>query len=710
MEKDMNNTMIARLLAKENISVQHGNYRTAFFDVEKRVLGLPQWKDMGKDVYDLLVGHEVGHALFTPADGWHDSAKEIPGCPRAYINIVEDIRIENLIQRQYPGLVGSFKRGYGVLDNEDFFGIADKDVNEMHIADRINLKSKLRDLIDVEFKDEESGIIKQVFAVETWEDVLSACRALYEFVEASKEDEPEDKNDTESFGLEMSDDPGQSDGTSDSEEGTSDESDNMDNTSSSKSSGEEGDAESESPESSTVESSEDTDKSEQTEAYVAGEGGHECETDAAFRQRESDLLDVDDYGRMKEVVKAITREQTNYMLVPYKEVFDIRDETEAEWVKLDLKTEVSEETLSSYATFLEESKKFVNLMAKEFEMRKMAYRYNRSQTSRSGSLNMNKLHAYKVTDDIFNSVTQLADAKSHGLVMFVDWSGSMGGVANDVMKQTLILAQFCKKVSIPFEVYSFTSGNRRPNMDVQVGQIDHERTKIVQLLSSRMSKADYIRGMRDIFIMSASVHRKLAWTDDMGGTPLNETVMASRFIIRDFKEANNIQKTNVVFMTDGDAQNFYVRSDWENTNPTNGMRIDMDGKMIDAPRNGRNVTPALFKALSKECNLIGYFISDSMQAFRSKVYQANKGYIPNEKMNTMRKQYSKNKFVEMDSVLGYDKFFILKADKGALNTDQEDLEIAADATRSQIRSAFKKHANSKKANKILATQFAKMVA
>ena len=92
-------TTLARLLAKENITVVHGNFRTAFFDVEKRTLGLPLWKDRGKDVYDLLTGHEVGHALFTPPEGWHDSTSQIPGIPRSYVNVVEDVRIEKLVQR-----------------------------------------------------------------------------------------------------------------------------------------------------------------------------------------------------------------------------------------------------------------------------------------------------------------------------------------------------------------------------------------------------------------------------------------------------------------------------------------------------------------------------------------------------------------------------------------------------------------------------------
>ena len=99
------NPMLAKLLAKENLTVEHGNYKTAWFDVKNRVLGLPIWKDHGKDVYDLLVGHEVGHALYTPYEGIHSSNEEIKGCPRDYINVVEDARIERKIRETYPGLI-----------------------------------------------------------------------------------------------------------------------------------------------------------------------------------------------------------------------------------------------------------------------------------------------------------------------------------------------------------------------------------------------------------------------------------------------------------------------------------------------------------------------------------------------------------------------------------------------------------------------------
>ena len=102
----MNKGILPKLLAKENITIQHGNYNTAWFDIKNRVLGLPNWKDMGKDVYDLLIGHEVGHALETPFEGWHDSPEQLEGCPRSYINVIEDARIERNIKQNYAGLIG----------------------------------------------------------------------------------------------------------------------------------------------------------------------------------------------------------------------------------------------------------------------------------------------------------------------------------------------------------------------------------------------------------------------------------------------------------------------------------------------------------------------------------------------------------------------------------------------------------------------------
>jgi hypothetical protein len=179
-------SMLARLLSKENISVQHGKFQTAFFDVKNRVLGLPVWKDKGKDVYDLLVGHEVGHALYTPRDALDG---KLP-CRKDYLNIVEDVRIEKMIRATYPGLVGSFRRGYDVLNTEDFFGIKGKDVQALAIGDRVNLKAKLASSINIAFSSDEQAVVNQVMAVQTWDDVVAAAIALQNLAQAQAEENP----------------------------------------------------------------------------------------------------------------------------------------------------------------------------------------------------------------------------------------------------------------------------------------------------------------------------------------------------------------------------------------------------------------------------------------------------------------------------------------------------------------------------------------
>jgi len=69
-------SLLAKMLATENIHVVHKKMPTAYFDTKNRELGLPILKEMNGDIYDLMTLHEVGHALWTPEDGWHSSANK----------------------------------------------------------------------------------------------------------------------------------------------------------------------------------------------------------------------------------------------------------------------------------------------------------------------------------------------------------------------------------------------------------------------------------------------------------------------------------------------------------------------------------------------------------------------------------------------------------------------------------------------------------
>ena len=97
-------SQLAKLLATEDLIVEHKQCQTAEFNVGTRVLTLPLWDKASNTVYDMLVGHEVGHALFTPDRDWF---KEVQ-MPPQFVNIVEDVRIEKLMKRKYAGLAKSF--------------------------------------------------------------------------------------------------------------------------------------------------------------------------------------------------------------------------------------------------------------------------------------------------------------------------------------------------------------------------------------------------------------------------------------------------------------------------------------------------------------------------------------------------------------------------------------------------------------------------
>ena len=58
-------SQLAKLLATEDLVVEHKKVETAQFNVHTRVLTLPMWEKASSVVYDMLVGHEVGCLLYT---------------------------------------------------------------------------------------------------------------------------------------------------------------------------------------------------------------------------------------------------------------------------------------------------------------------------------------------------------------------------------------------------------------------------------------------------------------------------------------------------------------------------------------------------------------------------------------------------------------------------------------------------------------------
>lgn len=188
-------SLLAKLMAEEDISVQHKNIETAYFDVKNRVLALPLWKDMSGTLYDLLVGHEVGHALYTPSEeGVLENA--IKRSNKAFVNVIEDARIEKLMKRKFPGLRSSFFKGYDELHDRDFFGIQQSDFGNMSFIDKINVFFKYpSNQYDLKgyFTAEELPFLKMVAETETFAEVADVAEKIFNFISEKVKEEKENQ-------------------------------------------------------------------------------------------------------------------------------------------------------------------------------------------------------------------------------------------------------------------------------------------------------------------------------------------------------------------------------------------------------------------------------------------------------------------------------------------------------------------------------------
>ena len=737
-------SILARLLAKENITVRSGNYTTAFFDVKNRVLGLPAWKDDNKDLHDMLVGHEVGHALYTPAEGW-GSMSEASGderVPMDYLNVVEDIRIERMIQDQYPGLGRVFKKGYSYLSESDFFGIGDRDVNKMGLMDRINLKAKLRDLIDVEFSSAELPLVNKAFAASTWDEVVESARELYDYVKEN----PQDK-DTETVNREPNKNQS-SDNNNDNSESPIDPTPRSSDSETDEQSQEEetsNDTQNDSQDAQQSQDSPDDQKSEETTSSDTGgsEGSlsspEEVETHRNATKNASDLLEKTDDGRIPCFVYGFTRQQMKEITVPFDDVYNARLEALAKYVsRLKGSTSLTpkevenhlnnQNTDQQYKEFVSETKRVVNVLAKEFELRKAAHQYSRASVSRSGSLDLQRLHEYKTSDDIFKRVTTLADAKSHGMVMLIDNSASMYDAIGPVISQVLTMAMFCKRVNIPFDVYSFTARTVDNQMDLgedyehPEDSIRHTSTLLTHVLSSSFSRKTYDVAYRQLFDISCGKKGSKGVYDVMSGTPLDNILSGMHMILNDFRKKHQLEKTIFTVLSDGESaqvsvsRGLFRKALDEGFSTSHGRIILAESRRTVEVGNLSfplsNNTARLLNAIKKEVPglvNVGYFVANSPDEFRYAVYDA----IPrcdDDTFREARKIANRDKFYSLDNVIGFDRYFILKGDRASnLQAKDDEFKVSDKAKRAEITREFKKYTKSKKGNRVMATQLAEII-
>ena len=699
---------LAKLLAKENLTVRHGNYSTASFEPVNRILRLPLWKDKGKDVYDLLVGHEVGHALYTPADGWHDADKKIGKIPRSYLNIVEDIRIERMIQETYPGIIRRFKAGYKKLFDDDLFGTNERDINKAGLMDRLNVSSKGRGYVPVEFSSEESPLVKEAMEVKTWNDVVAVCKKLFDFIEENKEEKEEDDMPMEKS--EGNGDPEESSGESSTESGD-----------------EPSDDESESEGES--EGDDDSDKGKKPKKEEAPEG-HETWTEDTHREREEDLLEKSpernyEKSGQPQYSSGMSEKNMDKILYTYDVAKKLRDERVEEDDSDSYSPYVSEACMEDWSENKITYKTQANLMAKDFERKKAAFEYSRARTAKSGKLDPLKLHQYRTSEDIFLTTTQLAQAKSHGIIMFLDLSGSMCEIIEDVTAQAITIAMFCRQVNIPFEAYSFTTTSywRQEATGIreiksEASEIQAEGVKVVEMFSGKMNKKTFDEAAYTSFAIAKahSYSSRLKYhlsahylhgVDGMGSTPLIQTAMLAYKIAKKFTNKHAIQNTNIMFLTDGYPDGIRVEEDeTSDVQTSRELMINFEGKMLKG-QSGREIYKNVLLRLKEltGATLMGFHLAYDASTF-------GQGYVnvdEDKDWPDVIKAWRKAGFGAWKKCVGYDNYFIIKINRSA-RFDSDTFEPKKAETINDLKREFKKFNKTKKGNKQLIARITDAVA
>ena len=102
-------------------------------------------------------------------------------------------------------------------------------------------------------------------------------------------------------------------------------------------------------------------------------------------------------------------------------------------------------------------------------------------------------------------------------------------------------------------------------------------------------------------------------------------------------------------------------------------------------------------------------MADNNRAFNFKVDQIVNTTWAEDARKAAQQEYRKNKCVVKVNALGYNEFYLIKGGNN-LSTEDDDFEVSSEQSRGQMANAFKKYSKSKKANKVLMTQFGRCVA
>ena len=730
----------ARLLATENIVVRHSNdAHTASFDMVERILTLPRWKGMTPALYDMLVGHEVAHALWTDATideatgnlaACVDIAPDNPRAALSILNIVEDARIERLIKSKYPGLKRDFVSGYKTIHEMGIFELEGRPVDKMSFLDRLNMEFKLGILgyLNVPFTDStEIWFRDRIAASQTWDDVVEITRDLYEYDKQKQEEEEEEdqENQTDSnqqvsgmpSGAEEVDDD-------DSEEGSS------------QSNGTDGEGD-DSAESSASPGDDDSDGGATSKGATASEYTPDVSTqdamDDALVADKSEWMPRD--KRIERMPTPILKE----MIVSPERIRELHIKAKYQYgtnnpAEIERRLKTIAQQFAKCDEYMLNEKSSVNYLSKQFEMRKAADIHKRTMTSKTGRLDPVRMINYRWSEDIFAKNQTVRDGKNHGFVCVLDWSGSMCNNLLPTVRQAITLAMFCRRTGLPFELYAFSD---RLTWDPGTGDATNPETwsqenynigkttdgapwktsnlnelQMLNFLSAKMNTREFTEACRVLYSVAmceGNCQESRAhdtWTASelgLGGTPLDESLVALHTMLPAFQRKHNVQVLNAVILTDGDGRNTF-----DNAIIINPITKRSYGS--HPTETGLRSTYLLLKSLKETtgCNLIGMYLSTSNKCINVSAGWFDRWEATHEEIKSVQKQWKQSNYYVATGKYAdfFDEAYVINA-----NTNPEtEINLPDSATQANLRNAFVKGMKSRGMSRNLSNRFIEVVA
>ena len=554
-----NKSTLAKLLASENITILHEKIPTAMFNLKTRTLFLPLWETASESTYDMLVGHEVGHALWTPAKEWVEGmdfiAKET-GCSteqaKSYLNIVEDARIERLIKNKFQGLKRDFYLAYEYFVAQEFFG-KPSTFPTACFADRLNLHFKLgiHSNIVIPFSSAESQFVSLMERTQSFADVVEVVVKLIKFCKSQGQNHP----------VESQDDPQAEQQAGGEEEG------------------EDGEGETYSKETSESEVSQKKAKPNQQQQ------SQELPTPSTNKMMEKAI------EKMASTAKTSAMDNHYLCTLPPKHPNVI--------VTYNMILKDADLIIASRPNNLDLQKILIPIKVKDytdasrtmsqaFARKQAADLFHRSSVAKTGALDTLRMNSYRWSDDVFRRTVKIAKGKNHGIIILLDWSGSMQGIMRSTIGQLIILTDFCRRSGIPFEVFAFTDHTWTPNdfnnssgeelssrvdKSYDKDNVKLHRIHLLNWLSSKMTNAEYEKGKSILWnwdeVNGCAKHNQYS----LGGTPTTSALVEIVETIEEFKAKNNLQSTHLIVLTDGDScDGFYLPDDRKNSDGSHRHR------------------------------------------------------------------------------------------------------------------------------------------